>query len=53
VFALPDVLDFFAHKFTRLRGRRLALPRIFASPLDGFFLWHFISSVRRRSGVLN
>lgn len=40
MFAFFDVVHFFFHELARLRGWRLAFPRIAARPLDGFFLWH-------------
>jgi hypothetical protein len=40
MFAFSNVLDFFADKVPGLRARRLSLPSIFASPLDGFLLRH-------------
>jgi len=40
MFALANVLHFFAHKFPRLGGGRLAFLGVCARPLDRFFFWH-------------
>ena len=40
VFSLTDMLDFFAHKFARLRRRRFAFALFLAGPRDGFIFWH-------------
>jgi hypothetical protein len=40
MFALPDVLHFFTHKFTCLSGRRFAFAFVFTSTFNSFFFWH-------------
>ncbi len=40
MFALPNVLHFFAHEFPRLSGRGEPFTFIFARPFDSFFFWH-------------
>ena len=40
VFAFADVFHFFAHKFARLSGRRLAFAIIFPRAFNYFFFWH-------------
>ena len=40
MFALPNVLHFFAHEFARLGGRRKPFTFIFVRPFDCFVFWH-------------
>jgi len=43
VFALADMMDFFAHELSRLGARRFALAGVSTRAVDGRFLWHFPS----------
>jgi hypothetical protein len=40
MLAFPNVFHFFAHKFARLSGRRLAFAFVFARAFNCFFFWH-------------
>jgi hypothetical protein len=40
MFAFPNVFHFFAHKLTRLGGRRFAFALVFVRAFDCFFFWH-------------
>src|SRR5438128_11539329 len=40
MFALADMMYFFADKFARLRGRRFAFPLSLVRAFYSFFLWH-------------
>ena len=43
VFALADMMDFFAHELSRLGAPRFALAGVSTRAVDGRFLWHFPS----------
>src|SRR3977135_4075175 len=45
MFSFADVVHLFAHKFSRLRGRRLSFAGIFAGSLNGFTFGHGNSSL--------
>jgi len=40
MFPLPNMLHFFAHEFTRLRGRGEPFTFVLARPFNSFFFWH-------------
>ena len=40
MFALADVVYFFADEFPGLGGRSFSLPFVFARPFECFFFWH-------------
>jgi hypothetical protein len=40
VFAFPNVFHFFAHKLSRLSGRRFPFTFVLARTFDCFFFWH-------------
>jgi hypothetical protein len=40
MLALPDMLDLFVNKLSSLRGRRLPLACVLASPVDCFLFRH-------------
>ena len=40
MFPLPNMLHFFAHEFTCLRGRGEPFTLVLARPFNSFFFWH-------------
>jgi hypothetical protein len=42
MLSLAHVMDFFAHEFARLDGRRFAFGLVFAGPSQSFFFWHLL-----------
>jgi hypothetical protein len=42
MLALPNMLDFFAHKFACLCGRSFAFSLCFVGAFKSFFFWHSI-----------
>jgi hypothetical protein len=44
VLSFPNMMHFFADKFSCLRGWRFALTLIFPDALYGFLIWHGIDS---------
>ena len=40
MFAFPNVFHFFAHKLSRLSGRRFPFTFVLARTFDCFFFWH-------------
>src|ERR1043165_6740915 len=46
VFALADVVHFFAHKFPGLRAGSFSRGFVLARSFDGFLFWHKLLSIR-------
>jgi hypothetical protein len=40
MFPLPNMLHFFTHEFTCLRGRGEPFTFVLACPFNSFFFWH-------------